>query len=68
MNVWVCMKLNEQLGAVRWKRIGLTAVAGIAAMLVISTAYDTWRRRDGWCVRFYADGSAKTFYGSDCKN
>jgi hypothetical protein len=23
----VCMKLNEQLGAVRWKRIGLTAVA-----------------------------------------
>jgi hypothetical protein len=63
----VCMRFNEQLGAVRWKRIGLTAVAGVAIVLAISTAYDSWRRRDGWCVRYLPDGSEQTFYGTDCK-
>jgi hypothetical protein len=69
MNAWVSdMKFNQQLSVVRWKRIGIASVAGIAVVLAISTAYDTWRRRDGWCVRFYPDGSEKTIYGSDCQN
>jgi hypothetical protein len=61
------MTFKEQLGAVRWKRISLTAIAVIALFLVVSTAYDSWRRRDGWCVRYFPDGTNKTLYGADCQ-
>ena len=68
VNEWVFwMKFNEQLSAVRWKRISLTAIAGIGIFLVVSTAYDSWRRRDGWCVRYFPDGSNETLYGADCQ-
>ena len=61
------MDFNEQLSAVRWKRVGVAITAGVAVFLVASYGYDAWRRRNGWCVRFYPDGRQQIFYGTDCQ-
>jgi hypothetical protein len=63
---WVQM-MRQQLSAVRWKRLSLTSVAGIILLMAAMTAYDQWRKRDGWCVRFYPDGSEKIIYGIECQ-
>lgn len=49
--------MREQLSALRWKRLSLTSVAGLVLVMAAVTAYDQWRKRDGWCVMFYPDGS-----------
>jgi hypothetical protein len=63
---WVQM-MKEQLSAVRWKRLSLASVAGVVLLMAAMTAYDQWRKRDGWCVRFYPDGSEKIIYGIECQ-
>jgi hypothetical protein len=63
---WVQM-MRQQLSAVRWKRLSLTSVAGIVLLMAAMATYDQWRKRDGWCVRFYPDGSEKIVYGIECQ-
>jgi len=63
---WVQM-MKEQLSAVRWKRLSLASVAGVVLLMAATTAYDQWRKRDGWCVRFYPDGSEKIIEGIECQ-
>ncbi len=58
--------MREQLTLVRWKRLSIATAIGIVLVLAATTAVEQWKRRDGWCVRFYPDGSEKTLYGSDC--
>ena len=62
---WVQM-MKEQLSAVRWKRLSLATVAGVVLLMAATTAYDQWRKRDGWCVQYSPDGSEKLLYGSEC--
>ena len=59
--------MKEQLSAVRWKQVSIKVVMGVALVLVAATAYDAWRRRDGWCVQLYPDGSQKVLYGAECQ-
>jgi hypothetical protein len=37
----------------------------LAALLLIG--WNMWRRRDGWCVRFYPDGRQEELFGADCR-
>ena len=52
---------------VRWKRVSITIALGLATVLVITTAYDNWRKRNGWCVKFFPSGKEKIFYGDECQ-
>ncbi len=52
---------------IRWRRVlGLIAI-GFIGMMILTVAYDHWRKRNGWCVRFYPDDSQKVLYGTDCQ-
>lgn len=62
---WV-QQMKEQLSAVRWKRISITIAAGMVVIFTATAAYQHWRMRDGWCVRYYPNGSEKVLYGADC--
>jgi len=59
--------MRGQLSAVRWQRVGITVAAGGVLVLAATTTYNAWRKRDGWCVRFYPDGSEKVLYGAACQ-
>ncbi len=59
--------MKEQLAGVCWKRVSIKVTVGVTLVLVVTTAYDAWRRRDGWCVQFYPDGSEKVLYGAACQ-
>ncbi len=56
---------NAQL-TVRWKRVTISVGVGLTLAMAVATTVDVWRRRDGWCIRFYPNGSQKTLYGADC--
>ena len=58
--------MNKQISGVRWKRVSIATVVGVALGLAATTAYDAWRIQDGWCVQYSPDGSEKVFYGSEC--
>lgn len=55
--------MNKQLSGVRWKRVTLATAVGVALVLAATTAYDAWRRRDGWCVEYAPDGSERVVMG-----
>ena len=59
--------MKEKLSAVRWRRVSLAIATGLILILAAATVYDAWRKRNGWCVLFYPDGSQKIFYGDDCE-
>jgi hypothetical protein len=56
----------KQLTTVRWKRLSISAAVGIILVLAATTALEQWKRRDGWCIRIYPDGSQQILYGADC--
>ncbi|MBN3922058.1 hypothetical protein [Nostoc sp. NMS4] len=51
---------------ISWKKVAITI--GVAALILMAgtIAYDHWRISQGWCARFYPDGSQKVLYGDDC--
>ncbi|MBD1804059.1 hypothetical protein H6F98_01035 [Microcoleus sp. FACHB-SPT15] len=59
--------MKAQISEVRWKRVLIGTGIGTVIVLVTFGAYDTWRRRDGWCVQYYPDGSEKVLYGAECQ-
>ncbi len=59
--------MNKQLSGVRWRRVSIVIAVGVVLVLAATTAYDAWRRRDGWCVQYYPDGSEKVLYGDECQ-
>ncbi|MDZ8138849.1 MAG: hypothetical protein RM049_26695 [Nostoc sp. DedQUE04] len=51
----------------RWKRVLLATGLGTLAIFIAVTAYREYQiRTQGWCVRFFPDGSKKVLYGDDC--
>ena len=56
--------MKEQLSVVGWKRVSIAAVAGVVLALAVTSA---WRDRNGWCARFYPDGSREVLYGAECQ-
>ncbi|MHC5615459.1 MAG: hypothetical protein ACYTXA_31955 [Nostoc sp.] len=48
------------------KKVALTVGIGILVLAAGTLAYDHWRVSQGWCGRFYPDGSEKLMYGDDC--
>ncbi len=59
--------MKQQLAGVCWKRISIKVTVGVVLMLAVITAYDAWRRSDGWCVQYYPDGSEKVLYRAECQ-
>ncbi|MDF0556426.1 hypothetical protein [Kamptonema sp. UHCC 0994] len=43
------------------------AIAGILLGMAGATAYDVYRKREGWCVRARPDGNLYTRYGRECE-
>lgn len=43
------------------------AIAGILLGIAGATAYDAYRKRDGWCVKARSDGSLDYRYGKECE-
>ncbi|MEH1950345.1 MAG: hypothetical protein V7K77_25800 [Nostoc sp.] len=39
---------------------------GAVGVMLAGIAVDKWRVRDGWCVRFLANGEQKVLFGDDC--
>ncbi len=57
----------EIMKNMRWKRILLATGLGTLVIFTAVTAYREYQvRTQGWCVRFYPDGSRKALYGNDC--
>jgi hypothetical protein len=52
---------------IEWQRILLLTTVGFVAVMVIGTIHYEWRKRDGWCMRFYPDGKQLILYGADCQ-
>ncbi len=44
-----------------------TAFTGVLIVLALSTVYDAWKKRDGWCIQFHPNGSEQRLYGHDCQ-
>jgi len=61
------MNLNQQLSTVKWKQVIGTALTSLLIILVLSTAYDAWKKRNGWCIQFHPNGSEQRLYGHDCQ-
>ncbi|WP_190639257.1 MULTISPECIES: hypothetical protein [Cyanophyceae] len=61
-------KRSKKITKVAWKRLAITAGAGLLTVWALVFAYDTWRKRDSWCVKlFYPDGTTKEFYQDECQ-
>lgn len=58
------MKLAKR--QISWRKVAITVGIGALVLMAGTIAYDHWRVSQGWCVRFYADGSRKVLYGDDC--
>ena len=43
-----------------------TAVGTLTIAAAIRVNHE-WRKRDGWCVRFYPDGQQQILYSADCR-
>ncbi|MGB7444045.1 MAG: hypothetical protein WA919_23515 [Coleofasciculaceae cyanobacterium] len=50
-----------------WKLVILAPALGLMLWLTAGDVYRRWKIRDGWCARYYPDGSQEFFYGADCK-
>ncbi|MBH8552618.1 hypothetical protein I8751_09565 [Nostocaceae cyanobacterium CENA357] len=51
----------------KWQRILLLTAVGFIAVMVLATVYQEWRKRNGWCMRFYTDVKQQTLYGTECQ-
>jgi hypothetical protein len=51
---------------IRWKKMLLPIALWLVVLCAVAIAYDKWRVRNGWCVRFSPDGDKQVLYGDDC--
>jgi len=59
--------VNQQLPRISWKLVILAPVLGLILWLTAADIYRRWKIRDGWCSRYYPDGSQEFFYGAECQ-
>ncbi|MBN3925624.1 hypothetical protein [Nostoc sp. NMS4] len=51
---------------ISWKKVAITVGFATLILMAGTIAYDNWRVSQGWCARFYPDGTKKIMYGDDC--